>query len=183
MFNTLVQKVTIITILAMLQMLFAFDAVAGPTITITPKWPELELDTTDCNGFSEDRLVLRIKDGAEEITGEFCSSYGNAGTETIKDALSNNFIILKFGEGRGTNAVSEYISVYKIYKKPLNYGEYVRIPISGPAGPARRWYYDYKITKPNDGGIIFSLILRVEGEGPIHNEILPNKKKRTIAIK
>lgn len=174
---------TIVTILAMLVMLCAFDAAAEPIIIITHKWPELNFDTKDCNGFSEDSLVLRIKDGTEEITYEFCSSYGKASAEIIKDALSSNFIVLKFGEGRGTNAVSEYLTVYRIHNKPLGFDEYVRIPVSAGAVPAWRWYYDYNITRPDSGGIIFSFILRVEGEGPIYNEILPHEKKRAIVIK
>jgi hypothetical protein len=150
---------------------------AEPTVTISPKWHDLNPGTKECGGFSEDSLTLKIKDNEKEITHEFCSSYGKADAKITKDAVGDNFLILKFGQGRGTNATSEYLSVYKIEENLI---EYARIPISAGAGSMSRWYYDDKIEKPKQGGLIISLSLRIVGSGA---EWYPKEKKRTIQIK
>jgi hypothetical protein len=150
---------------------------AEPKVTIAPKWADLNPDTKECGGFSQDSLILKIKTKKEEITEEICSSYGNADAKIIKDAHDDYYLILKFGQGRGTNATSEYISVYKLDRSLI---EYVRIPISEGAGTMSRWYYDYKIEKPKQGGLIISLSLRIEGSNA---EWYPKEKKRTIQIK
>ena len=169
-------KITgIITALSIALAGLAFSA--EPQVTILQKWSDLNPETKECGGFSEDRLILNIKINKEEITDEFCSSYGKADAKIIKDTHGENYPTLKFGQGRGTNATSEYLSVYKINKNLI---EYARIPISEGAGPMSRWYYDYKITKPKHGGLIISLSLRLEGPDA---EWYPREQKRTIQIK
>ena len=163
-----------------LAILWTYSSVAfsgEPRVTITPKWLDLNPETKECDGFSEDRLILRIKLNGEEITDEFCSSYGKADAQIIRDVRGDNFLILRFGQGRGTNATSEYLSVYRIAKNLI---EHVRIPISEGAGQTSRWYYDYKIEKPKHGGLIITLSLRIEGSKA---EWFPKEKKRIIQIK
>jgi hypothetical protein len=150
---------------------------AEPQVTITPKWFDLNPAAKECGGFSEDSLILTIKINKEEIKDEFCSSYGKADAKIIKDAHGDSYLILKFAQGRGTNATSDYLSVYRIDKNLI---EYVRIPISEGAGPMSRWYYDYKIEKPKQGGLIISVSLRIEGSDA---EWYSREKKRVIQIK
>lgn len=150
---------------------------AEPRITISPKWPQLNVESRECGGFSDDSLILKIKDNGKEIIHEFCSSYGKADAKITKDALGDNFLILKCGHGRGTNAVSEYLSVFRLDKNLI---EYVRIPISEGAGPNSRWYYDYEIERPKEGGLIITLTLRIERTDA---EWYPKEEKRTIQIK
>jgi hypothetical protein len=179
MYKTQIRIVITVLMIWLLLLGFTFIFAAEPLITISPKWPKLKLDVKECGGFSEDSLILKIKNNSEEITHEFCSSYGKADAQIVKDAIGDKFLILKFGEGRGTNSVSEYISVYRIQDKFMKY-EYVRIPISEGAGPVSRWYYEYEITKPNEGGLVITLRLRIEGTGAI---VYPHEKKRVIKIK
>ena len=150
---------------------------AEPQVTISAKWPVLNPDTKECGGLSEDSRILRINDNGKEITHRFCTSYGKADATIIKDSKGNNFLFLTFSQGRGTNATSDYLSVYRVEE---NLVEYVRIPISEGAGPASRWYYDYKIEKPKQGGLTISLSLRIEGSDA---KAYPKEKKRTIQIK
>ena len=169
-------KITgIITALSIALAGLAFSA--EPQVTILQKWSDLNPETKECGGFSEDRLILTIKINKEEIKDEFCSSYGKADAKIIKDAHGDNFLILKFSKGRGTNATSDYISVYRIDKYLL---EYAKMPISAPAGPSSRWYYDYKVAKPKQGGLILSFSLRIEG---LDAELYPKEKERIIQIK
>ena len=146
---------------------------AGLSVTISPKWPDLNPDTKECGGFSDDSLILKIKKDGKEITHEFCSSYGEAEAKIVQDARDDNLLILKFGLGRGTNARSEYLSVYRVDRNLI---EYVRIPVSEGAGPSSRWYYDYKIEKPKQGGLIIALSLRIEGSDA---EWYPKEKNNT----
>ena len=161
--------------------LFLFSAglafSAGLSVSISPKWPNFNPDAKECGGFSDDSLILKINKGGNEIAHEFCSSYGEAEAKIVQDAHSDNFLFLKFGQGRGTNARSEYLSIYRVDNNLI---EYVRIPLSEGAGPSSRWYYDYKIEKPKQGGLIITLRLRIKG---LDAEWFPKEKKRRIQIK
>lgn len=167
----------IIFIIALVLIGVAVVYAAEPIVSISSKWTEIRPGTNDCRGFSDDKLILKIKLKQREITHEFCSSYGKAEAKIVQDSVGNNFLILKHGEGRGTNAASEYLSIYPVQE---NLFEYVRIPISDGAGLTSRWFYDYKIDKPKQGGLTIDLSLRVEGSDA---EWYPNEKRRTIYIK
>lgn len=151
---------------------------ADSNVTIKPKWSDINPDAKECGGFSEDSLILTINISRKELIHEFCSSYGNADAKIIRDESGSNFLVLKFAQGRGTNATSEYLSVYKIEK---HLEEYARILVSEPAGRLSHSYYDYKIEKRKSGGLMFVLSLRIEGD-PKDAEWFPNEKKRIIEI-
>ncbi len=152
---------------------------AEPQVTITPKWSDLNPDTKECGGFSEDSLILKIRINKKEITDEFCSSYGNADAKIIKDTRGVNYLILKTAHGRGTHVTTEYLTVYRI-ERYLE--ELARFPVYEPAGRFANCYFDYKIKKPRDGGIKFLLTARIE-DAAQDAEWLPKEKKRTVFIK
>ena len=93
------------------------------------------------------------------------------------DAKGNIFLLLRYGEGRGTNARSEFLSVYKVSPKMI---EYLRVPISAPAGFLSKWFYEYRLSKPTSGGLELALRLKVEGEGA---DWIPSERHRTITVK
>ena len=167
----------IIYIIAIILIGAAVAYAAEPTVSISPKWTEIRPGTNDCGGFSDDKLILKIKAKRKEITHEFCSSYGKAEAKIVQDADGKDFLVLKYGIGRGTNARSEYLSIYPVHE---NLVEYVRIPISEGSGFTSRWFYDYKINKPKQGGLSIDLTLRIEGTDA---DWYPNEKTRTISIK
>ena len=128
--------------------------------------------------FKDDNLRMLIRDGKNLVHQlDFCSSYGRADAKIENDAKGNQYVILRYGEGRGTNARHEYLRVYKIGRKLF---EFIRIPLSGPAGPTSRWEYSCKLDKPKNGGLIFKMRLNLEGE---NLENIPSEKLRTISIK
>lgn len=128
--------------------------------------------------FKDDNLRMVIRDGKNMVHQlDFCSSYGRADAKIENDAKGNQYVILRYGEGRGTNARNEYLRIYRIGKKLF---EFIRIPLSGPAGPASRWEYSCKLEKPEAGGLRFKLQLKLEGERP---ENIPSEKIRVISIK
>jgi hypothetical protein len=152
---------------------------AEPQVTIVPKWVDLNPDTKECGGFSEDRLILKIKLDNKEIIDEFCSSYGKADANIIKDTRGFNFLILKTAHGRGTRVMTQYLTVYRIE----NYlEELARFPVFEPLGRLSGAYYDYKIEKPENGGISFLITVRTESAAE-DAEWFPKEKKRTISIK
>jgi len=150
-----------------------------PQVTITPKWSDLKPETKECGGFSEDVLILTIKINQEEIKNEFCSSYGKADANIIKDARGFNFLILKTAHGRGTHVTTQYLTVHRIEK---NLEELARFPVFEPLGRLSGVYYDYKIEKPEEGGLLFLIAVRIEGTAE-DAEWFPKEKKRTISIK
>ena len=68
-----------------------------------------------------------------------------------------NDVLLRYGEGRGTNATQEYLQVFGVAK---NLVEYVRTPVSAGAGALSRWYYYHRIETPKTGGIRLILTCR-----------------------
>ena len=167
-------------IIAVSLALSAICFAGEPTVTITTKKPELNQESKECGGFSEDSLVLTIKSKKAEITREFCSSYGKADAKLIKDARGTYFLVLKTAIGRGTHVTTEYLTVYRIER---SLEELVRFPVYKPAGFFTNCYYDYEIEKPQNGGLLFLLTLRVEDASPKDAEWIPKVKKRTILIK
>ena len=128
--------------------------------------------------FKEDNLRMVVNDGNKKITEQnFCSSYGDAKARIEKDAKGIPYIFLYFGEGRGTNARSEFLSVYSVSDHLI---PYLTLPLSGPAGPFSNWHYEYEISKPSDGGFILHMKLKVEGHEP---EVFPKEKTKSISIK
>jgi hypothetical protein len=149
---------------------------AEPSVKILNKWSDLNTDTKECDGFSYDNFILKINNNGKEITHEFCSSR-EADAEVVQDAIGDYFLILKSTAGHGTNAWTDYFTVYRINPNLI---EYLKTPISDGAGPFSRWYYDYKITKPEHGGLVFTFSLRIEGKDA---EWYPKEKERIIQIK
>lgn len=155
---------------------------ADPQVTITPRWPDLNPDAKECGGFSTDSLVLKVKNNKKEITQEYCSAYGITDAKIIADMRGVNFLLLKTALGRGTHCTTEYLTVFRI-ENTLE--ELARIPVNEPAGRAANCYYDYRIKKPEDGGLLFVLSVRIEDVHPDtgDTEWLPREKERTILIK
>jgi hypothetical protein len=128
--------------------------------------------------FKEDNLRLIVLNGDKKITEHyFCSSYGNAKAKIEKDAKGISYVFLRHGEGRGTNARSEFLTIYAVSKNLI---EYMRLPLSGPAGPFYHWHYEYDVMKPEGGGFSLKMKLKVEGKDP---EWVPVEREKTIVIK
>lgn len=169
----------IITLLSLWVASTCFAFSAEPNVSISPKWLDLNPDTKECDGFSEDSLILKIKINKLEIIDEFCSSYGKADAKIIRDAGGVNYLLLKTARGRGTHVTSEYLTVYRI-EKYLE--ELARFPVFEPLGRVSGSYYDYKIKRPKTGGLLFLITVRIEGEAE-DAEWFPKEKKRIIQIK
>jgi hypothetical protein len=169
-------------IIALLIACSGITFAADPQVTITPKWPDLNPDAKECSGFSTDSLVLKIKNNKKEITQEFCSAYGITDAKIIKDMRGVNFLILKTALGRGTHCTTEYLTVFRIEN---HLEELARFPVYEPAGRAANCYYDYKIKKPEDGGLLFLITIRIEdlSRDTQDAEWLPKEKERTLLIK
>lgn len=147
---------------------------------IKPKWSDINPAAKECDGFSDDSLILTININKNIIKHEFCSSYGKAKANIIKDSRGVNFLILKTALGRGTHVTTEYLTVYRI-EKYLE--ELTRFPVYEPAGRFANCYFDYKIAKPKDGGLLFSITVRIEDNTTEDSAWIPTEKERTILIK
>ena len=127
--------------------------------------------------FEDDSMTLVVSDAGTEVTKHyFCSSYGKALARMVTDSRGQTYVLLRYGEGRGTNATEEYLAVFGLTKDLV---EYVRTPVSAGAGPTSRWTYDYRIEKPTVGGVRLVLTLRVEGEDVW---FAPKEKTRVIEL-
>ncbi len=101
--------------------------------------------------FQGDAERVEVRDGGKIISAlTFCSAYGGASAKVATDRAGVSFLLLRFGEGHGTNARSEYLSVYRVAP---TLDEYVRLPISGPSSPVDRWAYTYEVSQLPERGI------------------------------
>jgi len=170
------KSMSLMTFLLLTLMLVPFTAMGEPAAQIIPD--DKELGCPKVYPFKEDNLKVILRDGNKKLVEfSFCSSYGEANAALERDAKGNLFLLLRIGEGRGTNARSEFLSVYKVSPHMV---EYVRVPISGPAGFVSGWSYDYQLLKPASGGLELTLLLKVEGEGA---DFVPSERKRIITVR
>lgn len=152
-------------------------AIAAPTAKIVSD--ENGFGCSELDPWKEHRLKIVVSDGNKLLAEKaICSSYGAADVVVEKDAKGIYFLLLQYGEGRGTNARSEFLSIYKLGRNLI---EHVRIPISEPASSSGKWYYDYRISKPKSGGLLITLTLRIDGERDA--EFAPADKQRTIEVR
>jgi hypothetical protein len=130
-------------------------------------------EVTPCDGFTEDRLKLVVaRNGSTLDNFAFCSTYGNATTTIETDGSGRTFVLLRYGEGRGPNARSEYIMIFEA-STPLI--ELARLPVSAPAGLFSQWYYDVTAEPRRPHGLRITMTLHVEGKDP---EFVPPEKSR-----
>ena len=138
-------------------LLLTSAALAAPTVEI-----KLSKQNTSRSDFAEDHLDLILSEnGKITDTQYFYSSYGKADAELVQDSKGTYYVLLRYGEGRGTHARCEYITIFKVLKK-LN--QLVTFPLNGPAGMFSDWEYSYALKKPEGGGLEFILKLKVIGD-------------------
>lgn len=132
-----------------------------------------------CGAFPYDAMRLSVWNGnslvAEQI---FCSSNGTAASASVvTDRGGSPYVILRFREGHGTNAVTDYLTVYTVAPDLV---EYVRTPLSSASGPTTRWTYNYTIALLPSRGIRIVLRLTEPADGAI--ETHPTEAVRIIDI-
>jgi len=58
---------------------------------------------------------VEVLEGATKLSElTFCSAYGGASAKVITDRTGVSFLLLRLGEGHGTNARAEYLRIYRI---------------------------------------------------------------------
>lgn len=162
------------------MMLFMVSAAsASPVVLIELRWHPNEpsvLNRTGCD-FIEDAMILVVTDDGKELVHEdFCSSYGKAAAKVASDKRGRTYVLLDYSEGRGTNATTEYLSVYRLTP---NLPAVMRIPISWAVGMTQRFVYEYE-AKPDESG---GLLIVLRGKAETGSECcLPPEKLETIHI-
>jgi len=163
--------------------LVSINAFAAPTARIVNVGNDSALEY--CGIFKEDDLNLIISDSGKDIASyRFCSSYGGAEVQIIRDKRNVDYVLLRHKEGRGTNATTEYLSVFRpdMSKPHGDLVELMRVPISAGANMTSRWHYDYKVYRPKMGGIKFVLTRRIDKIGDEELVYLPLERLRVIHV-
>ena len=118
----------------------------------------------------EDTLTMIVSNDRKVVAKHyFCASSGPISTtaQVVTDRAGNNYILLNYGEGHGTNAVRKYLKIYALPKDltKLSQGmyDYLRTPISAAAGLTSGWVYRYQIEKLSCGGLRLLLALSIDG--------------------
>jgi hypothetical protein len=135
-----------------------------------------DYDPNNC-GFWGDSLTLTISDGDRVIiTKRYCSAYGESHARIVSDARAHNYVLLTHSEGHGTNAKTDYLTVYRLTDKLI---KRTRVRISEGVGPTARWFYDYTVQTLPQGGLKLVMTLRIEGT-PDRGSIPPEPARVVI---
>ena len=136
-------------------------------------------DPLDC-GFTGDARVLNVRYGARPVDSvSFCSAYGVSRVRHVIDTLGDHYFLLVHGEGHGTNATSEYLTVYRLGGTVLD--ERARWLIREGAGPTALSSYAYSVTTPPGGGIVVSGRWSLEGE-PVTDDPWRSRRRMVVAV-
>jgi hypothetical protein len=150
-------------VLVMLASVAGPGARAEPQVSIAPVLPVSAYSTPvqACDGFAEDELRLIVSvQGAQVVKRDFCSSYGHASARAVTDKAGQIFILLEYGEGRGTNAVTNYLELLRLHPDFL---EVLRVPLAWGTGPTQRFAYSYSLEFPAAGGMRIHLKGQMQG--------------------
>lgn len=137
----------------------------------------------DCDPAS-DAVRLVVSEGGRELTHhDFCASYGLARASTAVDGAGRCFVLLESGEGRGTNAVTDYLRVYRL-EVDSRLMDVLRTPLAWGVGSVKRFVYRYKVSPVAGGGLRIDLQGAVdEGkDAPWCCVGVPRERHRTITI-
>jgi hypothetical protein len=113
--------------------------------------------------FRGDALTLTVTNQGKPVTTEhFCSSYGRAFAKVAEDRGGQAYVLLEYGEGHGTNAVTTYLTVYRLqrgYLLPVT-----RLLLSYPC-VVSRFTYKYRLNTPQSRGRVIILRGRDDPHG------------------
>ena len=158
--------------------LVAVTSVASPTVSVKPAATDAAARTW-CR-FADDALTVEVRDGSTLLSAySFCSSYGKASADLAVDVRGRSYLLLNYSQGRGPNATSGYLSVFRVAFEMV---EYVRVPISSATGPTSRWEYQYTVTTPRQGGLQLTFNLHLSPPDAKGICCEPADVTRTIAI-
>jgi hypothetical protein len=158
--------------------LFAsLPAMAEPQASIESGWSAAGGTRTWCDGFAEDALSLIVSDHGKVVgSDQFCSAYGKAKTSTFQDRAKTTYVLVESGEGRGTNATTRFLTLYRLYPSLF---EIMRIPLSWGTGPTERFTYSYRLESQHVSG----LRILLNGKSDPGNQCcVPSKPDLTIDI-
>jgi hypothetical protein len=66
-------------------------------------------------GFWGDSETLSITDNGREILQKrYCSAYGGSEARIVSDARTHYYVLLKYSEGHGTNAWTDFLTIYEL---------------------------------------------------------------------
>ena len=151
--------------------------IAGPSIlrfSASERRPTIDLsigldDAQKSDSFAEDHFILRLKAGTDpEVKLPFSSTYGMFSvyyTDVTGDGIED--LVLITGQGRGTNARSERLDVFRVEKQGVK--RVLSTPYSGPIGPSGTWSYSLEMKSHGDWQI--HLKKTVEVNDPNNDDI------------
>jgi len=146
----------------------------------------LDLSTQDrewCLSSPEDSMLLTVsEEGKPPIVLRVCASYGGGKAEIFSDKKGRNYVLFKYGVGRGTNAMDDYLRIYRL--DGANLFKIMDIQLSWKTGPYDRFLYDHEVRSAATMGLEISLRDSARGipPWPPGDCCIPTERTRTIWI-
>lgn len=124
-------------------------------------------------------LYLRDKENIRRVDHDFCSAYQGADAKLVKDGRGRNYVFLEHGEGRGTNATTHFLSVFRIVDDHLRL--VTKTELDWPTDIHARFGYSYSVRPSARGGL--ELVLQGKKDGRSEDPCcIPPEQRRIIRI-
>lgn len=126
-----------------------------------------------------DDMVLMVLRGSKIAASQhYCSSYASGWVRIFRDGLDNRFLVIAYGEGRGTNATTGKLKFYQISNGLIDLGDVTTYSGTGPFG---LWRYEFEIGPVLEGGLRVAMQLKIEGAKP--ECCVPSERSKTVYFK
>ena len=150
---------------------------ASPTAQVVASWD-------GACGPTAGQITLVVREGHQVLASlTTCSSYGRGAAQAVTGASGRTFILLHWLDGSGTNAWTDYLTVYRLDNDALI--ECNRTLVGEGVGTFARWRYSASPQPSPGGGIRIVLTLHVdmsEGDTLFMPELVPRERRRVIDI-
>lgn len=133
-----------------------------------------------CGSLETQRLI--VAQGNREIaTHDYCSAYNRGGVSMVTDVRGAHYILLTYGEGHGTHAVSDWLTIFRLNGEDLQ--ERANLLIREPIGIVADHMFNYRTRTPPGGGLIVSGAWIIDDPYPNDHEYeAPERSRTAIAL-
>lgn len=116
---------------------------------------------TGCPSPEEALMLIARRETGFTVRKLICSGDGKASATAVDDAFDETFVLVERSEGKSPRALDEYLVVYRMSDRMI---PRAHVKLSEGVGPRMRWRYDYKVNRPDAGGL--EIVLTRQGGDP-----------------
>jgi len=117
-------------------------------------------DRTACRFWGDGETLSIADNGHPILEKSYCAAYGESTATIVTDKLGHHYVFLKYGEGHGSDATIDYLTIYLLSD---HLTERKTLILSERCGLSCDWTYNYAVHTSPTGGLQIILTLVVDG--------------------